>query len=133
MISLASSSGDTQLPLTSFGHEPFWLTICKALFVFVLLVVLTLFTIQSTFMTVVTLVLFAVQAFAFVDAVSRRPEAFPAADKLTKPAWLIILGLALVAHMLFWSPLTFLNLIGAVATIVYIVDVRPALRALTGR
>jgi NADH-quinone oxidoreductase subunit H len=37
--------GDTQLPLTSFGHEPFWLTIAKALFVFVLLVVLTLFTI----------------------------------------------------------------------------------------
>ena len=36
---------DTQLPLTSFGNEPFWLTICKALFVFVLLVVLTLFTI----------------------------------------------------------------------------------------
>ncbi|MCW2598750.1 MAG: nuoH2 [Frankiales bacterium] len=35
----------TQLPLTSFGHEPFWLTIAKALFVFVLLVVLTLFTI----------------------------------------------------------------------------------------
>jgi NADH-quinone oxidoreductase subunit H len=36
---------DTQLPLTSFGHEPFWLTVGKALFVFVLLVVLTLFTI----------------------------------------------------------------------------------------
>jgi NADH-quinone oxidoreductase subunit H len=37
--------GDTQLPLTSFGHEPFWLTIAKAVFVFVLLLVLTLFTI----------------------------------------------------------------------------------------
>jgi NADH-quinone oxidoreductase subunit H len=36
---------DTQLPVTSFGHEPFWVTIVKALFVFVLLVVLTLFTI----------------------------------------------------------------------------------------
>jgi NADH-quinone oxidoreductase subunit H len=36
---------DTQLPLTSFGHEPFWLTVVKALFVFVLLVLLTLFTI----------------------------------------------------------------------------------------
>ena len=35
----------TQVPVTSFGHEPFWLTIGKALFVFVLLVVLTLFTI----------------------------------------------------------------------------------------
>ena len=38
-------SDDTQLPITSFGHEPFWVTIVKALFVFVLLVVLTLFTI----------------------------------------------------------------------------------------
>jgi NADH-quinone oxidoreductase subunit H len=38
-------TGDTQLPVTSFGHEPFWITIIKALFVFVLLVVLTLFTI----------------------------------------------------------------------------------------
>jgi NADH-quinone oxidoreductase subunit H len=38
-------NGDTQLPVTSFGNEPFWLTICKALFVFVLLVVLTLFSI----------------------------------------------------------------------------------------
>jgi NADH-quinone oxidoreductase subunit H len=38
-------TGDTQLPVSSFGHEPFWITILKALFVFVLLVVLTLFTI----------------------------------------------------------------------------------------
>ncbi len=36
---------DTQLPLTSFGNEPIWLTICKALFVFVLLLLMTLFTI----------------------------------------------------------------------------------------
>lgn len=43
-LTLPASDG-TQLPLTSFGHEPFWLTIGKALFVFVLLVVLTLFTI----------------------------------------------------------------------------------------
>ncbi len=35
----------TQLPLTSFGNEPFWLTVAKAVFVFVLLVLLTLFTI----------------------------------------------------------------------------------------
>ena len=42
---MLAASDDTQLPLTSFGHEPFWLTIAKALFVFVLLVVLTLFTI----------------------------------------------------------------------------------------
>jgi NADH-quinone oxidoreductase subunit H len=43
---LAAGGNDTtQLPVTSFGNEPFWLSIAKALFVFVLLLVLTLFTI----------------------------------------------------------------------------------------
>ncbi|MCU1596002.1 MAG: nuoH [Frankiales bacterium] len=42
---LVMGSDDTQLPVTSFGHEPFWVTLVKALFVFVLLVLLTLFTI----------------------------------------------------------------------------------------
>lgn len=91
------------------------------------------FQIQNVFMLVATLVVFVVQAWAFIDAVSRRPEAFVAADKLTKPAWLIILGLALLAHMLIWSPVSILNLAGAVAAIVYMVDARPALRAVTGR
>ena len=46
MIRFASVlADDTQLPLTSFGNEPFWLTAAKAVFVFVLLVLLTLFTI----------------------------------------------------------------------------------------
>ena len=36
---------ETQLPLSSFGNEPLWITIGKALFVFVLLVLITLFTI----------------------------------------------------------------------------------------
>jgi len=37
--------GGNQLPLTSFGNEPIWITIGKALFVFVLLVGMTLLTI----------------------------------------------------------------------------------------
>ena len=92
-----------------------------------------IFQLQNAMMMVATLLLFVVQAWAFVDAVSRRPDAFVAGDKLTKPAWLIILGIALAAHMLIWNPLSFLNLIGAVAAIVYIVDVRPVLRSLTRR
>ncbi len=92
-----------------------------------------MFAIQSGLMTIATLALFAIQAWAFIDGVSHRPDAYLAADKMTKTTWLIILGIALAAHMLIWSPLSFLNLIGAVAAIVYLVDVRPALRALTGR
>ncbi len=44
-LDLLAQQGSPQLPLTSFGNEPFWLTIAKALFVFVLLVLMTLFTI----------------------------------------------------------------------------------------
>jgi hypothetical protein len=95
--------------------------------------VLDLFAFQSGLMLVASLAMFVVQAWAFIDAVSHRPEAYVAADKLTKPAWLIILGIALAAHMLIWSPMSFLNLIGTVAALVYVVDVRPALRALTRR
>lgn len=91
------------------------------------------FDIQNSILLVATLALFAIEAWAFVDAVARRPEEFRAADKQNKQLWLIILGIALVAHMLIWHPIHFLNMIGAVAAIVYLVDVRPALRSLTRR
>lgn len=92
-----------------------------------------LFGIQSGLMMVATLLIFALQAWAFIDAVSHRADAYLAADKLTKPTWLIILGVALAAHMLIWNAMSFLNLIGTVAALVYIVDARPALRALSSR
>jgi len=80
----------------------------------------------------ISLALFVAQVWAFVDAMTRRPQAFVAADKMTKPAWLIILGIALLAHVLLaGAPFHILNLAGAVACIVYIVDARPAIRSLT--
>lgn len=94
---------------------------------------LELFALQSGLLLVASLAIFVIQAWAFVDAVSHRPEAYVAADKLTKPTWLIILGVALAAHMLIWSPMSILNLVGAVAAIVYMVDARPALRSLSSR
>ena len=92
-----------------------------------------LFDIQGGLMLLASVGLFAVQAWAFVDALSHRPEVFVAADKQNKQLWLIILGVALGAHMLIWSPFSLLNLVGAVATIVYLVDARPALRSLGSR
>lgn len=88
----------------------------------------TLFALPSLFGTVMTLALFVLQVWAFVDALTRRPDAFVAADKMTKQAWLIILALALAAHLLIWSPASILNLAGAVAAIVYLVDARPAMQ-----
>ena len=92
-----------------------------------------LFDVQNTVMLVITLALFAVKAFAFVDAVTRTPANFAAADKQTKQFWLIVLGLALVANMLFWQPIGILNLLGTVAALVYLADARPAMQSMTGR
>ena len=91
---------------------------------------MNLFAIQGTIMSLISLAMFALQAYAFVDAVAQRADAFPAADKMTKQAWLIILGLGVVAHMLFWNPLSLFNIAGIIAAIVYLVDVRPAIKSL---
>jgi hypothetical protein len=70
--------------------------------------------------------------WALVDAARHRTDAFPAAGKQSKNLWLAILGLALVVQIVLLNPLNFLNLLGAVAAIVYLVDVRPALASVEG-
>lgn len=70
-------------------------------------------------------------AFAFVDSAIRREDAYRAADKQSKPFWLIILGLAVLVNLLF-GIMAFLPIIGLIATIVYVVDVRPALKQVSG-
>ncbi|WP_185994021.1 DUF2516 family protein [Streptomyces sp. NBC_01525] len=70
-------------------------------------------------------------AVMLIDAAVRRDDAYRAADKQTKPMWLIFLALATL--LLFVMPLmSFLPIIGVIAVIVYTVDVRPALRHATG-
>lgn len=69
--------------------------------------------------------------YAFIHALLQRADAFTAADKLTKPKWLGISGGAVAALVL--SPGFFLLwLVGLVAALVYIVDVRPAVTEVQG-
>ncbi|QCD56691.1 hypothetical protein CEB94_18850 [Streptomyces hawaiiensis] len=83
------------------------------------------------FMWLLSTALMIFSGFALFDAAVRREDAYRAADKKTKPFWLIILGIAFVVNLLF-PILSFLPIIGLIATIVYMVDVRPAIRALPG-
>ncbi|MFE1309195.1 DUF2516 family protein [Streptomyces sp. NPDC058755] len=83
------------------------------------------------FMGILKIILMALAAFGLVDAALRREDAFRAADKQNKVFWLIILGIALVVSYLF-SILGILPIVGLVASIVYIVDVRPALKQVSG-
>ena len=88
---------------------------------------------QSTVMTVVMIVLLAVKLFAFVSSLLYSGEAYNAANKLTKPAWTIILGLGLAVQVVFGGPLNIINLVFTIAAFVYLADVRPALASLTRR
>jgi hypothetical protein len=86
---------------------------------------------ESEVMRIVFYVVLAVKVFAFIDAATRRSDAFPAAGKMTKPAWLLILGLAVACDLLI--PALMLMIIGTVAAFVYILDARPALASVTRR
>lgn len=69
--------------------------------------------------------------FAFVDALVRPRAAFEAAGKLTKIAWLLFLGIAAFYDVMWGSVTAILTILGTVAAIVYVVDVRPAIKAIT--
>nr|WP_229795834.1 DUF2516 family protein [Saccharothrix coeruleofusca] len=67
--------------------------------------------------------------FAFAHALSQRADAYTAAERLTKPAWLGITGGGTFALLLFhlYGAGGMFWLAGLVAVTVYIVDVRPRL------
>ena len=83
----------------------------------------------GTLMRWLTIALLVFKGFVLIDAALRREDAYRAADKQTKPFWLVILGLAVVLDLLFGSRLfSIFGIIGLIAAIVYLVDVRPALK-----
>jgi hypothetical protein len=71
----------------------------------------------------------ALTVWAFVDALIRPAAGYVAAGKLTKPAWAAITGIAAVVVYLF-GLMSFFGLPAIVAAVVYLVDVRPAVRGL---
>jgi hypothetical protein len=90
-----------------------------------------MFGFESLVLTVVFWGITAAELWALVDAVIRPTQAYVAADKLTKPAWLVILGLALATNVILHSMI--FTLVGLIAACVYLLDVRPALSSVTRR
>jgi hypothetical protein len=74
-------------------------------------------------------VAFVAGVFAFVHAVMQRADAYTAAERLTKPAWLGITGGGAAALLLFYPGGIGMMfwIAGLVAILVYLVDVRPKL------
>lgn len=76
-------------------------------------------------------------AFCVIDAAIRRADAYVAADKKTKPTWVginvacgVVLGLGVVTPV--FAPQSLLWLAALVGVMVYLCDVRPNLKRVTG-
>ena len=72
----------------------------------------------------------ALAVWAFADSLIRPAAGFVSTGKLTKPGWAAITGIS--ALVIFWqqNPMTLFGLPAVIATVVYLVDVRPAVRGL---
>jgi hypothetical protein len=87
----------------------------------------------TLFFLALGLAAFVVEAWAFIDAITRPSQAFVAAGKQTKQLWLIILGVATVVGLAFAiigvGPTSILPVAAFVAAAVYLADVRPKVRS----
>lgn len=89
---------------------------------------MSLFTPLNMLLGLLNLALLVLVAWALIDAAIRPAAAFVAAGKQTKVIWLAILGVGLLVTLAGSGLLGFFGFIVAVAAIVYLVDVRPAVR-----
>ena len=88
------------------------------------------FSIEDAVSLVLWFVMLGVKLFALIDALFHSDQAYVAADKQNKAFWLLLLVIFLALHVLIPNPIQVLNLIGSVAALVYLADVRPILRSM---
>ena len=89
---------------------------------------MTLFDPSNLLLLVLGIGALGLKIWALVDAATRPAQAFEAAGKLTKVIWIAILAAAVLLGGT--SVLSLFGLLGLVAAIVYLVDVRPAVSEL---
>ncbi|MCL3859533.1 DUF2516 family protein [Actinotalea sp. K2] len=95
--------------------------------------------VQLLVFLVLYLAVFATCVVALVDVLRRPPAAFVSAGKRTKGFWLGVtvaataVSFVAIPYPLGIGALGFLAIVGAVAAIVYLVDVKPAVAPYSGR
>lgn len=87
---------------------------------------------QALVVLVLAVAIFAMQLYCLVDVATRPARAFVSEGKRTKQFWVVVLVVAAVFGFLALPAplgrggLSFIGLLSAVAAIVYLVDVKPA-------
>ncbi len=80
---------------------------------------------------VILILSLGLEAWAFVHCALQRPDAFGAVGTLSKGLWLGIIGGTLLLSMIFFAIVPLFTLIAITAALVYLLDVRPAIRDIT--
>jgi hypothetical protein len=93
---------------------------------------------QTLIFGVLSLGLFLVEIWAFINAMRFRPDAYVAADKRSKTFWGVLTGVAMLLGLLTLPVLgrsssMLLMIIGIGIAGVFLADVYPALKAVMGR
>lgn len=81
------------------------------------------------------LVALALSLGAFINCLLQRADAFPAIGTLSKSAWLALIGVTFVLALLLsygGGGLGLFSLIALAVALVYLLDVRPAVRDVSG-
>jgi hypothetical protein len=81
---------------------------------------------------VIWLVLLVAKAWALVDSLRHSQARYVSAGKQSRTLWLVLTALSLAFHLI-TDPIELLNIAGTIASLVYLLDVRPALRQVSGR
>jgi hypothetical protein len=81
---------------------------------------------------VIWVALLGIKVFALVDSLRYTNNQYVSAGKRSRTLWLALTGLSLAFHLI-TGVLSLPNIAGTIASIVYLVDVRPALQQVSGR
>ena len=90
--------------------------------------------VQSFVLLILGIAALAFTGFAAVDSLRYTSNLYQAVGRQTKPFWVALLVVAfLIAVVSFWNVLFLLNVVGVIAAAVYMADVRPKLKQVSGR
>ena len=89
--------------------------------------------VQNLVVLVLWVLFLVVKGYAFIDCIRRPTAAFPAVGRQSKILWVILTGVDLLTGLLPNMTLNLLGIAGSVASLIYLFDVRPKIREITGR
>jgi hypothetical protein len=89
-------------------------------------------TVQSSAFLILGLLALGLSVFSLIDCIRRPAVAFPAIGRQSKVLWLVLTGLAVLVSLI-GSRLLLLTVAALVVSLVYIFDVRPKIKEITGQ